>query len=247
MNQHIRTEREIMKHDQKTVNTIHRTWRGFTLIELLVVIAIIAILAAMLLPALNRAREAARRISCLSQLKTMGSATLHYVDNNREYIPCGMFYNKWNAQNFWWSVLIQTINTKAPAKNYGQAMTGPYKIFVCPSEEVLTGASPKFQYTHYGINHYFMHYTSPVRKMASARKPSEVVMQTDTKWKTSYNILTDSYASLRHGNRKTNSSFLDGHAEFRQRSTDSAMTNKLKTGYISPCANDSSACASKCR
>ena len=236
-----------MKNNRKTVKTIYRAWGKFTLIELLVVIAIIAILAAMLLPALNRARESARKISCLSQLKTMASATLHYADNNREYIPCGMFYNKWNAQNFWWSVLIQTINTQARARNYNQTMIGPYKIFVCPTEEVATGASPKFQYTHYGINHYFMHYTWPARKMASAKKPSEVVMQTDTKWKTSYNILTDSYASLRHGNRKTNSSFLDGHAEFRLRSTDSAMTNKLKAGYSSPCANDSSGCASKCR
>ncbi len=110
---------------------------GFTLIELLVVIAIIAILAAMLLPALSRAKRKAQAVQCLNSGRQMMLAWRFYVDDNRERLPQSYGPNEWvhgwldfspNRSN--WD--IQQDITKSLLWQYGGKSAGIWK---CPADQ----------------------------------------------------------------------------------------------------------------
>jgi prepilin-type N-terminal cleavage/methylation domain-containing protein/prepilin-type processing-associated H-X9-DG protein len=118
--------------------------KGFTLIELLVVIAIIAILAAILFPVFAQAREKARQISCLSNLKQIGIGCMMYIQDYDESYPLGYMWdgNDWGGTM--WTVSLQPYIQKYRASSGNDAgefvngnLAGGASIYSCPSIKFL--------------------------------------------------------------------------------------------------------------
>jgi len=134
----------------KGSGAIHRIKRGFTLIELLVVIAIIALLASMLLPALKMAREKARQIVCISQLKQVGLAILMYTDDYDGYFPPVSVPG--SSKSYIWVADGDNpmVNYMGGARIYKSASYPDcWQIYVCPTTKMYYGSNEELMPAHW--------------------------------------------------------------------------------------------------
>jgi len=202
-----------------------KSMTGFTLIELLVVIAIIAILAAILFPVFAQAREKARQISCLSNMRQIAVAVNMYVQDNDERL----FFRGGSAKNVmrnntpnslnafrWWNLLMPYIKNN--------------DLFACPSDSMPT-LSPDVNGNDVIRRSYIANTAAEDLTLAEVDDPVETIVVTEktdligippaantSSWigafngEMSNNPATNGVAARHNGG--LNSSFLDGHAKW---------------------------------
>lgn len=123
--------------------------RAFTLIELLVVIAIIAILAALLLPALSNAKEQAKSIRCINNLKQWGTATHLYATDNEDLLPKNGSSGGGSVAEGWYQELPRLLDIRPYRDNPWRtnASVDPgHTIFICPANRRRSNGANLFHY-----------------------------------------------------------------------------------------------------
>ncbi len=170
----------------------NRCFPRFTLIELLVVIAIIAILAAMLLPALNSARERGRSASCQSNLKSIGGGHFMYQGDHDDYIvPSGYGTEELDGvRGYSWDVFLMPLLgvPNAVPTDSTTFFVGGAKIFRCPSH--LFNADKNYPRSYatnsylmrkygYGVGSDALFPPKALTKATKIRRPSGIIQMLD--------------------------------------------------------------------
>jgi len=189
----------------------HSAKRGFTLIELLVVIAIIAILAAILFPAFAKAREAARRSSCASNMKQMGIATMQYSQEYDEHLYAHRYVGNPNPlmKENGGPYDKSTIDGDSPGRTFWISLLQPYlksyDVFRCPSNpdawvggNDVAAAAPGAKGRGYGGENSYGHndaWLSPAGDYAGASgtPPLSVSLASIPRPSSTINIIDASY------------------------------------------------------